>query len=394
MRYRITHKTDYRYVNAVAQSNHLVHLAPRQTKGQTVEQHELLINPMPALRRDFDDYFGNPAQHLIIEEDHNLFSVEAQSIIMVERDHTATLALSVAAWETVRDLMFDPKFASEAEFTCYTGFTTPTAEIAAYGEQSFPPGRPMLAAVQDLTSRIFHDFEYDSTVTDATTPVAQMFEIKGGVCQDFAHLQLACLRALGLPARYVSGYLRTYPPEGQPRLIGADASHAWVSVWCPEAGWVDFDPTNNKMIADEHITLTIGRDFVDVSPLSGIILGGGQHFIDVSVDVMPIDNEGKEIGQSISSADLQTPETQNPGPQAATNPAPAGQVAPPTNPAQTTQAAPQAPTQPTEQQSQAPGLARSQEQSQSQSQTPMQSATDNQTQSMPPIPPVSADRTY
>ncbi|TLP44310.1 MULTISPECIES: transglutaminase family protein [Cohaesibacter] len=381
MRYRITHKTDYRYVNAVAQSNHLVHLGPRQTMGQTIERHELLINPKPALRRDYHDYFGNPAQHLVIEENHNLFSVEAQSIINVERDHTATLALSVAGWETVRDLMFDPKYTAEAEFTCYTGFTTPTAEIAAYGEISFPPGRPMLQAVLDLTSRIYHDFDYDSTITDATTPVEQMFEIKGGVCQDFAHLQLACLRALGLPARYVSGYLRTYPPEGQPRLVGADASHAWISVWCPEAGWVDFDPTNNKMIADEHITLTIGRDFVDVSPLSGVILGGGQHFIDVSVDVMPIDNSGKEIGQSITNADQQA------------KPAASAPAAPALAPS-----APQSPPpeQATQEQSQAPGLARTQEQSQSQAQQSQPASGDqaSQTASTPPIPPISADRTY
>ena len=306
MRYRITHKTDYRYANAVAQSNHLAHLGPRQTKGQTVESHELVVNPVPAHRREFLDYYGNPALHMIIEEDHNLLSVQAQSVILVERDQTSALAQSVASWETVRDLMQDPKFAKEAEFTCYSGFTMPTADLAAYGAQSFSPGRPMLEAVQELTTRIHVDFDYDSSVTDASTPVDKVFELKGGVCQDFAHLQLACLRALGLPSRYVSGYLRTYPPEGQPRLIGADASHAWISVWCPEAGWVDFDPTNNKMIADEHITLTIGRDFDDVSPLSGIILGGGHHFVSVSVDVMPIDSKGNEIGQSVDGKSLQS----------------------------------------------------------------------------------------
>ncbi len=391
MRYRITHKTDYRYASAVAQSNHLVHLGPRPTKGQTIERHELLINPIPAQRRDFQDYFGNPTMHLVIEEEHKLFSVEAQSTITVERDFNASLAMSVASWETVRDLMFDPKFVAEAEFTCYTSFTTPTTEIAAYGEISFPPGRPMLEAVQDLTSRIYHDFEYDSSVTDATTPVARMFEIKGGVCQDFAHLQLACLRALGLPARYVSGYLRTYPPKGQPRLIGADASHAWISAWCPEEGWVDFDPTNNKMIADEHITLTIGRDFVDVSPLSGIILGGGQHFVDVSVDVMPIDSEGNETTPSITSQELQQGTTTAPMP--ASPPAPGSSAA--QAPAQNTNPA-LGPEQVAEKQSQAPGLSRTQEQSQSQSQTttnqPMQSET--QSQQSAPIAPVTADRTY
>ena len=311
MRYRITHKTDYRYANSVAQSNHLVHLSPRQTKGQLMENHELIIAPSPAQRRDFPDYFGNPAIHLTIEEDHDVLSIHALSTITVERDQSEALALSTTAWEDVRDMIKDPAHMNKSEFACYSGFTTPTEEIAAYGAQSFTPRRPLLEAVNDLTTRIFEDFDYDSTVTDASTPVARVFELKGGVCQDFAHLQLTCLRALGLPSRYVSGYLRTYPPEGQPRLIGADASHAWVSVWCPENGWIDFDPTNNKMIADEHITLTVGRDFDDVSPVSGIILGGGNHFVDVSVDVMPVDAEGNEIGTSKSTQTHSTDQTQS-----------------------------------------------------------------------------------
>ncbi|SNY90009.1 Transglutaminase-like enzyme, putative cysteine protease [Cohaesibacter sp. ES.047] len=311
MRYRITHKTDYRYANAVAQSNHLVHLAPRQTKGQLVESHELVISPRPASQRDFFDYFGNPTVHLTIEEDHNVLSIHAFSTIRVERDHAEAVENASASWETVRDLMRDPAHASEAEFSCYSGFTTPNHEIAEYGAQSFTPGRPLLDAVSELTSRIYTDFEYDGVVTDASTPVERVFEIMGGVCQDFAHLQLACLRAMGLPARYVSGYLRTYPPEGQPRLIGADASHAWISVWCPEAGWVDFDPTNNKVIADEHVTLTIGRDFEDISPISGIILGGGNHFVDVSVDVMPIDDNGNEIGASVDPEGAPAPAEQS-----------------------------------------------------------------------------------
>ena len=268
MRYRITHKTDYQYSNPVAQSTHLVHLGPRDTKGQVVEKHDLHILPVPAIKREFFDYFGNPAVHLSIDEDHTLLSIEAQSIISVDRDQSTALSISTASWESVRESMHDAARMAEAEFCCYSRFTKPTAEIAAWGARSFTPGRPLLDAVNDLTSRIFHDFDYDGTVTDASSPVTQVFELKGGVCQDFAHLQLACLRALGLPARYVSGYLRTYPPEGQPRLIGADASHAWISVWCPELGWIDFDPTNNKMIADEHVTLCIGRDFEDISPIS------------------------------------------------------------------------------------------------------------------------------
>nr|WP_321524160.1 transglutaminase family protein [uncultured Cohaesibacter sp.] len=301
MRYRIAHKTEYRYSTPVAQSNHLVHLTPCQVDGQIIEDHDLLITPRPAHRRDFTDYFGNSAIHLTLEEDHTLLSINAVTVVTVTRDQTALLEQTTSSWETVRDLMFDRNHVDQAEFSCYSNFTNPTSEIAAYGAQSFPPGRPLMEGAMELTSRIFNDFEYDSTVTDIFTPISQVFEMKSGVCQDFAHFQLACLRALGLPARYVSGYLRTYPPKGQPRLVGADASHAWISVWCPEAGWIDFDPTNNKVIADEHVTLSIGRDFGDVSPISGIILGGGNHFVNVSVDVMPIDKDGNEIGQSISS---------------------------------------------------------------------------------------------
>ncbi|WP_319528912.1 transglutaminase family protein [uncultured Cohaesibacter sp.] len=372
MRYRITHKTDYRYANSVAQSNHLVHLAPRQTKGQLVESHELVISPRPATQREFFDYFGNPTVHLTIEEDHHLLSIHSFSTIRVERDHAEAVETSTANWETVRDLMRDPAHASEAEFACYSGFTTPTNAIAKYGAQSFTPGRKLLEAVSDLTARIFNDFEYDSVVTDASTPVDRVFELMAGVCQDFAHLELTCLRALGLPARYVSGYLRTYPPEGQPRLIGADASHAWISVWCPEAGWVDFDPTNNKIIADEHVTLTIGRDFDDVSPISGIVLGGGNHFVDVSVDVMPIDDNGNEIGTSVNPA--------APAEAAAAPAAPNGQAQ--------AQAA-----------SQRPDLTRQNQQIQEQSQSQAQTQPPMQTLDMLEDPeatsqPVLGDRTY
>ena len=363
MRYRITHKTDYQYSNPVAQSTHLVHLGPRDTKGQVVEKHDLHILPVPAIKREFFDYFGNPAVHLSIDEDHTLLSIEAQSIISVDRDQSTALSISTASWESVRESMHDAARMAEAEFCCYSRFTKPTAEIAAWGARSFTPGRPLLDAVNDLTARIFHDFDYDGTVTDASSPVTQVFELKGGVCQDFAHLQLACLRALGLPARYVSGYLRTYPPEGQPRLIGADASHAWISVWCPELGWIDFDPTNNKMIADEHVTLCIGRDFEDISPISGIILGGGNHFVDVSVDVMPIDAHGNEVGQSVAP--------QQPA-QAAGN-TQAAQMSGPQNTARETA-------------SQRPDTARMREQTQNQPAT--------QEQNHPAILPLPADRTY
>jgi transglutaminase-like putative cysteine protease len=163
-------------------------------------------------------------------------------------------------------------------------------DFAAFSRQDFPPGRPILDAVSALTSRVFHDFRFDPRATDVTTPVAEVFKKRAGVCQDFAHLMLACLRSLGLPARYVSGYLETAPPPGQPRLSGADASHAWVSVFCgDQAGWIDIDPTNNLLPGDRHITVAWGRDFSDVSPLRGVTLGAGGQFLEIAVDVIPLE---------------------------------------------------------------------------------------------------------
>ena len=155
--------------------------------------------------------------------------------------------------------------------------------------RSFPAGRPILEAAFDLTARIHQDFRFDAKATEVTTPVETFFEKRRGVCQDFSHLQIACMRSLGLPARYVSGYLRTLPPPGRPRLVGADASHAWCSAWCPGYGWVDFDPTNNCVPSDGHITLAWGRDYSDVSPIRGVLLGGAKHSLKVGVDVMPLE---------------------------------------------------------------------------------------------------------
>jgi transglutaminase-like putative cysteine protease len=164
-----------------------------------------------------------------------------------------------------------------------------TKALADYAAPSFSPGRPWLAAVLDLTARVFSQFQYDPTATTVNTPVAQVLQNRRGVCQDFAHLQIGCLRSLGLPARYVSGYLLTAPPAGQQRLVGADASHAWLSAFCPELGWIDFDPTNNQIPTTKHITLAWGRDYSDVCPIKGVLVGGGQHRMRVAVDVVPVE---------------------------------------------------------------------------------------------------------
>jgi transglutaminase-like putative cysteine protease len=194
-----------------------------------------------------------------------------------------------ATWEQIRDRVATQRRADVLEAFAYTfdsQHVRAGAALTAYAAPSFPPGRPFLEAVMDLTRRIHAEFTYDPRATTIATPVAEVLEIRRGVCQDFAHLQIGCLRSLGLPARYVSGYVLTTPPPGRPRLVGADASHAWVAVPLPDFGWVDFDPTNGLMNGDQHVTVAVGRDFADVTPVRGVILGGGGHELSVRVDVI------------------------------------------------------------------------------------------------------------
>jgi transglutaminase-like putative cysteine protease len=199
---------------------------------------------------------------------------------------------STPPWEDVRDrfALGQPPWWLEARQFGYPSPHVPIAdELRNYAQPSFPAGRPWLVGVLQLTERIFKEFQYDPAATTVNTPVATVFKNRRGVCQDFAHLEIACLRSLGLPARYVSGYLLTAPPPGQPRLVGADASHAWLSAFCPEVGWIDFDPTNNQIPTTKHITLAWGRDYSDVCPIKGVLIGGGQHRMRVAVDVVPAD---------------------------------------------------------------------------------------------------------
>lgn len=287
MIFDIVHKTHYRYRSTVVQSLHLVHMSPRAMPGQLVRHHSLLVEPAPASRRDGIDTFGNIDVILDIEEPHKELVLVARST--VERlpprsiDLTATIpwdSLDRRLCRAAHDR--DPNILL---FRCASRLTTPTLEIADYGALSFPPSRSVLDGAMDLVMRIYNDFKFDPHATDVSTPVTQVFAMKRGVCQDFAHLALACLRALRIPARYVSGYLHTHPPVGRPKLQGADASHAWISVWSPEYGWVDLDPTNGIVVGDEHVTVAFGRDYDDVSPISGVLRGGGEHTVSVGVDV-------------------------------------------------------------------------------------------------------------
>jgi transglutaminase-like putative cysteine protease len=245
------------------------------------------ITPPPSLRRERFDYFGNRTLHFSLREPHRALEVVTTSVVDLIAIPPPTLADS-PPWESLRDRVSSDRRRDLLDAYAFV-FDSPLARsspaLRDYAAPSFPAGRPLLEGVRDLTSRIHEDFTYDATATDVTTPINEVLRRRRGVCQDFAHLQIGGLRALGLPARYVSGYLLTHPPPGRPRLIGADASHAWVSVFVPDLGWIDFDPTNDLIPVDEHVTVALGRDFSDVTPLKGVILGGGRHEVKVSVDV-------------------------------------------------------------------------------------------------------------
>lgn len=290
MNFEISHRTIYRYSAPVAQSHHLLHLTPRSHVRQTVLRHSLIIDPAPASKAELTDDFGNPASIISIEQDHTKLEIHSRSQVQVQAPPPVETSLS-APWNDVAAQLrgsLGPETFEPVQYTCPSRYIRATRDIYKFVRPAFPEGKPLLAAVQDLTAKIHREFKFETGATDAATSVEEVLRIRRGVCQDFAHLEIACLRTLGLAARYVSGYLLTYPPEGQPKLVGADASHAWVSVWSPEWGWIDFDPTNNLIPKEEHIAIAFGRDFQDVSPVSGVLLGGGEHDVEVAVDVTPV----------------------------------------------------------------------------------------------------------
>ncbi|MGO9547452.1 MAG: transglutaminase family protein [Rhodomicrobium sp.] len=292
MNYEISHRTIYRYSAPVSHSDHLLHLKPRSHPYQTVLRHSLIIDPAPSPQTDFTDDFGNPSNVITIEQEHTKLVIHSQAQVNVQAPPQFQMARGASWDDTAAQLRANlgAETFDAVLYSCPSRYIRPSRDIHKFARASFPEGRPLLEAVADLTARIYHGFTYQSGSTDVATPVEEVLRTKRGVCQDFAHIEIACLRTLGLAARYVSGYLLTRPPEGQPKLAGADASHAWISVWAPETGWVDFDPTNNIVPKDEHIALAFGRDFQDVSPVSGVLLGGGEHEVEVAVDVAPVED--------------------------------------------------------------------------------------------------------
>jgi transglutaminase-like putative cysteine protease len=287
MIFEVSHRTTYNYGKPVLQSEHLVYMTPRSGTRQSVQRHSLLIEPAPSANIAIEDYFGNSSAILTIEDEHSEFVIHARSTVEVYGRAPPLTGMSVA-WEDVTAKARRGEGKLDIDVLQFVSASRHTRIVPAaidYVRPSFPPGRPILEAALDLTQRIYREFTFDSTATDISTPVSHVLAERRGVCQDFAHLAITCLRALGLPVRYVSGYLLTYPPPGKEKLKGADASHAWISVWAPEAGWVDFDPTNGIMPSEEHITVAYGRDYGDVSPISGVLLGGSKQAMKVEVDV-------------------------------------------------------------------------------------------------------------
>jgi transglutaminase-like putative cysteine protease len=296
---RVEHVTEYTYANRVELAGHLLHLRPRSLPWQDVRRFQLRADPEPDRVQWGTDHFGNPVAWLFLDRAHDSLRVSTEALVRVE-PREPPVAQHTPAWEMIARMARQPASIRQvAEFSFGSerapATIRPDNPARAYTLPSFPPDRPVLEGLVDLMQRMGRDFRFDANVTTVSTPVERVLELRAGVCQDFAHLMIAGLRALGLPARYVSGYLRTLPPPGRAKLRGADASHAWVSAWLgPELGWIDLDPTNNVIVSDGHVWLGWGRDFADVSPIQGILLGGGRHTLHVAVDIEP-ENEAVPV---------------------------------------------------------------------------------------------------
>jgi len=291
-RFRVVHETSYTYQSLVALSQQYLHLTPRSFAYQQVESHRIWADPADEDSVDGLDYFGNRTKHIAITAPHKLLLVHAESTVTLAPRLALSQGQDTHSWESLRDTVNQGKDAALLEANRYL-YPSPhvkfSTELENYARISYTAGRPQFDAALDLTQRICDDFEFDDTATEISTPLEDVLTGRRGVCQDFAQLMIGCLRSLGLPARYVSGYILTHPPPGQRRMIGADASHAWVSVFISQLGWVDFDPTNRCLVQSEHITLGWGRDFSDVTPMRGIVLGGGKQELEVHVTVTPLD---------------------------------------------------------------------------------------------------------
>ncbi|AMM26551.1 transglutaminase family protein [Variovorax sp. PAMC 28711] len=309
MRLHVTHETRYDYTPPVETAQHLAHLRPLVTPSQRLVSHRLRITPEPAQRSESPDLYGNTRAFFALESTHDELVVTAESVVETSVPRLAPSVARELPWEAVRERFRYRKgfsFDAASDF----GFPSPYVPLhdnfAAYARASFAPGRPTFDVAMDLTLRMHRDFLYDAESTEINTPAVEALAQRKGVCQDFAHIMIACFRTMGLPARYVSGYLLTQPPLGQPRLIGADASHAWVQVYLPgvvgPGDWADFDPTNGRQPGEDYVTLALGRDYSDVSPMRGVLHGGARHTLHVGVTVQPAEELLTASSQSQSQS--------------------------------------------------------------------------------------------
>lgn len=278
----VHHRTAYTYADPVELGAHVLHLRPRIVPYQTLHAFSLEIGPADPRLSQGQDHFDNPVTWLFLSGLHGSLTIESRADVEVA---TRTPPGRTEAWERVAARAIED---SAAEFVFASPRVPLLRQAHAWAASSFPPGRPVLDGALDLMRRFASEFTFDASATTVSTSIARVLELRAGVCQDFAHVMIAGLRTHGIPARYVSGYLRTVPPPGEARLVGADQSHAWVGVWLgPDQGWVDLDPTNQIVVQDGHVVLGWGRDYSDVSPVRGVLLGGGKHTLAVSVDITP-----------------------------------------------------------------------------------------------------------
>ena len=287
MLYSVEHTTRYQYHEQVSLCHNMAALAPRNTDKQICKAFNIIISPLPEILEEHMDFFGNKLYYFVIEQEHEELTVTVRS--QVEKINTAGKELPVPgqSWEIVRDMLLTSagEYMDEKQFTHPTEITATTPEIKMYAEKSFTAGRPLFDAVHDLVKRIHADFSFTPGFTTISTPLSVVMKERKGVCQDFAHLAISGIHSMGLPARYVSGYLETLAPAGKEKLAGVDASHAWIAVFIPGVGWVDFDPTNNQLANEQYITIGWGRDYFDIIPLKGVIMSSSPHELTVSVDV-------------------------------------------------------------------------------------------------------------
>ncbi|MEZ5572129.1 MAG: transglutaminase family protein [Halioglobus sp.] len=288
-RYRIRHITRYKYAERVTRCYNLAHVVPRNTHRQRCIKTTVSVSPTPARSQKRSNYFDNIAYHFEIQKAHTELEIKAESEVQVE-DRNQDLNLDLGTtYHHAQDFLrstLNPDTIDARQYLLGSTMIEISAALADYAQPSFAPDRSLKSCVSDLTSRIFHDFAYDPNSTTVATPLADVLAQRRGVCQDFAHLQIGCLRAMGVPARYVSGYIETLPKPGEKKLVGSDATHAWIAYYCPDEGWLEFDPTNNTQANSQHIVTAFGRDYFDVTPVRGVIFGGGRlPILEVSVDV-------------------------------------------------------------------------------------------------------------